>query len=161
MCINDYTHERGAFAMEQLAQLYKALSEETRIRIMMLLTQGELCVCDIQAVLDEPQSKVSRHLAYLKHSGLVNSRRVGIWMHYLIKDTADKTCKAQLTFMEEHLSKLPQFGADRKKLQEFQKQKGCDTLPPPEKKDKNAALKTGEMRAAAVTNVNTEKARRR
>jgi ArsR family transcriptional regulator, arsenate/arsenite/antimonite-responsive transcriptional repressor len=48
--------------MAQLAQLYKALSEEMRLRIMMLLLQGELCVCDIQAVLEEPQSKVSRPL---------------------------------------------------------------------------------------------------
>lgn len=93
--------------MEQLAQLYKALSEETRIRIVMLLMQGELCVCDVQAVLEEPQSKVSRHLAYLKHSGLLSSTRVGVWMHYLIKESADETCKAQLAFMEENLSKLP------------------------------------------------------
>jgi ArsR family transcriptional regulator len=120
--------------MEQLAQLYKALSEETRLRIMMLLTQGELCVCDIQAVLDEPQSKVSRHLAYLKHSGLVSSKRVGVWMHYLIKDSADKTCKEQLAFMEKNLSKLPLFDADREKLWEFKKQKGCDALPSPRKK---------------------------
>jgi ArsR family transcriptional regulator, arsenate/arsenite/antimonite-responsive transcriptional repressor len=129
--------------MEQLAQLYKALSEETRIRIMMLLTQGELCVCDVQAVLDEPQSKVSRHLAYLKHSGLVSSKRVGVWMHYLIKETADGTCKAQLAFMEENLSKLPQFAADRKKLQEFQKQKGCDALTPPTTKNRTSPTKTG------------------
>ncbi len=120
--------------MEQLAQLYKALSEEMRLRIMMLLTQGELCVCDIQAVLDEPQSKVSRHLAYLKHSGLVSSKRVGVWMHYLIKESADKTCMAQLAFMEEHLAKLPQFGADRRKLKQFQKEKGCDALLPPRRK---------------------------
>jgi ArsR family transcriptional regulator len=68
--------------MERLAQFFKALSDETRLRIMMLLTQGELCVCDLMFVLDEPQSKVSRHLAYLKHSGLTNSKRAGVWMHY-------------------------------------------------------------------------------
>lgn len=117
--------------VEDLTQLYKALSEETRIRIMLLLMRGELCVCDIQAVLDEPQSKISRHLAYLKHSGLLRSKRVGVWMHYLIKETADETCKAQLAFMEEHLSKLPQYQEDRKKLHEFQEQKGCEALPSP------------------------------
>ena len=117
--------------MEELAQLYKALSEETRIRIMLLLMQGELCVCDIQAVLDEPQSKISRHLAYLKHSGLLRSKRVGVWMHYLIKESADETCKAQLAFMGERLSTLPQYREDMKKLREFQKQKGCEPLPPP------------------------------
>jgi len=127
--------------MEELAQLYKALSEETRIRIMLLLMRGELCVCDIQAVLEEPQSKISRHLAYLKHSGLLRSKRVGVWMHYLIRETVDETCKAQLAFMEEQLSKLPQYQEDRKKLQEFQEQKGCEALPPPQRTARKAEAK--------------------
>ncbi len=125
--------------MEQLAQLYKALSEETRIRIMLLLMRGELCVCDIQAVLDEPQSKISRHLAYLKHSGLLSSKRVGVWMHYLVKESADETCKAQLAFMKEQLSKLPQYRADRKKLLVFQERKGCEALPPPKRAGRQIA----------------------
>ena len=129
--------------MEHLAQLYKALSEETRIRIMLLLMRGELCVCDIQAVLDEPQSKISRHLAYLKHSGLLISKRVGVWMHYLIRESADGRCKAQLAFMEEQLSKLPQYRADRKKLREFQKTKGCEALPPPRRAGLQAAGRAG------------------
>ncbi len=145
--------------MEELAQLYKALSEEMRLRIMMLLTQGELCVCDIEAVLDEPQSKVSRHLAYLKHSGLVSSKRVGVWMHYLIKDFADKTFAAQLAFMEENLSKLPQFSADRKKLQEFQKQKGCDALPPPKREGRATPSKPGKKGGAVETKVKAKKTR--
>ena len=128
--------------MEELAQLYKALSDETRIRIMLLLLRGELCVCDIQAVLDEPQSKISRHLAYLKHSGLLRSKRVGVWMHYLIKESADETCKAQLAFMEERLSKLPQYQEDREKLREFQEQKGCEALPPP----RRPSRRTGDGR---------------
>ncbi len=148
--------------MEQLAQLYKALSEEMRLRIMMLLTQGELCVCDIQAVLDEPQSKVSRHLAYLKHSGLVSSKRVGVWMHYVIKDSADKTCMAQLAFMEENLSTLPQFSADRKKLKQFQKEKGCDALPPPLGRLGNAAApKPSRNGGAAAYRLDTANTRRK
>jgi ArsR family transcriptional regulator len=125
--------------MDELAQLYKALSEETRIRIMLLLMEGELCVCDIQAVLDEPQSKISRHLAYLKHSGLVRSKRVGVWMHYLIKESADETCKAQLAFMGERLSKLPQYRADKKKLREFRKTKACEALPSPRRAGRQSA----------------------
>jgi ArsR family transcriptional regulator len=116
--------------MEQLAQLYKSLSEETRIRIMMLLMQGELCVCDIQAVLEEPQSKISRHLAYLKHSGLLSSMRVGVWMHYLIKESADETCKAQLAFMKRQLWELPLYRADLEKLRKVKKEKGCEAPPP-------------------------------
>ncbi len=147
--------------MEQLAQLYKALSEEMRLRIMMLLTQGELCVCDIQAVLDEPQSKVSRHLAYLKHSGLVSSKRVGVWMHYVIKDSADKTCMAQLAFMEENLSTLLQFSADRKKLKQFQKEKGCDALPPPGRGGNAVALKARRNGGAAAYRLDTDDTRRK
>ncbi len=146
--------------MEQLAQLYKALSEETRIRIMMLLTQGELCVCDVQAVLDEPQSKVSRHLAYLKHSGLVSSKRVGVWVHSMIRETADKTCRAQLAFMEEHLSKLPQFGTDRRKLKEFRKQKSCSDLSPPQKIGKAVVAAKEQHSAATQARTRAKKIRR-
>jgi ArsR family transcriptional regulator, arsenate/arsenite/antimonite-responsive transcriptional repressor len=128
---------------------------------MMLLTQGELCVCDIQAVFDEPQSKVSRHLAYLRHSGLVTSKRVGVWMHCLIKDSADKTCTEQLAFMQENLSKLPQFGADRKKLQEFKKQKGCDALPSPRWKGRTEVSKSSVKRGTTTMRVNARKARRK
>lgn len=146
--------------MEQLAQLYKALSEETRIRIMMLLSLGKLCVCDIQAVLDEPQSKVSRHLAYLKHSGLVTSKRIGVWMHYLIKDSADETCKAQLKFMEENLSKLPRFCADRERLREFQEQKWCGVLPPPKRAAGTAMSRTGQKERGAGSDLPRRKAPR-
>src|SRR4030066_77556 len=101
--------------MEQLVQFFKALSEEMRLRIMMLLTQGELCVCDLMVVLDEPQSKVSRHLAYLKHSGLTNSKRAGVWMHYRLKEPADDVHKAQINFLKEQSPRLPQLRIDREK----------------------------------------------
>lgn len=114
--------------MEQLVQSFKALSEETRLRIMMLLTQGELCVCDLMFVLDEPQSKVSRHLAYLKHSGLTNSKRAGVWMHYRLKEPVDEVHKAQINFLKEQLPRLPQFRIDREKLLELKKQGGCKSI---------------------------------
>jgi ArsR family transcriptional regulator len=114
--------------MEQLVQFFKALSDETRLRIMMLLTQGELCVCDLMLVLDEPQSKVSRHLAFLKHSGLTNSKRAGVWMHYRLKEPVDEVHKAQIDFLKEQLSRLPQFRTDREKLLELKKQGGCKAM---------------------------------
>ncbi len=115
-------------SMEQLAQFFKALSDETRLRIMMLLTQGELCVCDLMFVLDEPQSKVSRHLAYLKHSGLTKSKRAGVWMHYYLKETMDDVQRAQLDFLKKQLSPLPQFRRDKEKLLELKKQGGCKAM---------------------------------
>jgi len=68
--------------MKTTAKLFKALSDETRLRILSLLTTGELCVCDLMEVFHLPQSTVSRHLAYLRNTGLVDDRRQGVWMYY-------------------------------------------------------------------------------
>ncbi len=91
----------------------------------MLLTHGELCVCDIMDVLGEPQSKISRHLSYLKHSGLVTGKRVGVWMHYMLTDTQDQTLDAQIAFMRERLSNLPAFKDDMAKMEILKEQKRC------------------------------------
>lgn len=71
--------------MDILSETFKALSDVTRLRIMALLIENEeLCVCDFVGALGETQSKVSRHLRYLYHAGLVEDRREGLWMHYRI-----------------------------------------------------------------------------
>jgi ArsR family transcriptional regulator len=62
--------------------LFKALADATRLRILGLLLTGEVCVCDIHESLRVPQPKVSRHLAYLRRTGLVDTRRDGLWVHY-------------------------------------------------------------------------------
>ncbi len=68
---------------ESLAALFKTLSEPVRLRITyLLLTEGELCVCDLVETLTLSQSVVSRHLAYLRNNGLVSARREGIWVYY-------------------------------------------------------------------------------
>lgn len=73
--------------MKLHAQLYKALADETRLRILaLLLSEGELCVCDIIAALKLPQSTVSRHLSYLRKTGWVTDRRCGLWIYYSILD---------------------------------------------------------------------------
>lgn len=64
------------------AQSFKALGDETRLRMVGLLRHGELCVCDLMEVLCLPQSTASRHLAYLKNSNWIVSRRRGKWMYY-------------------------------------------------------------------------------
>ncbi len=70
--------------------IFNALADETRLRILNLLNVGELCVCDIIKVLKEPQSKISRHLAYLRRAGLVEGRKRGLWMHYRLSKPASK-----------------------------------------------------------------------
>ena len=66
---NDLARSRGD--LRELEQYFKALADSTRFRILNLLLHGELCVCDIQHVLEAAQSTVSRHLAYLRNAGLV------------------------------------------------------------------------------------------
>lgn len=112
--------------MQDISQIYKALSEEMRLRMLMLLTHGELCVCDIMAVLDEPQSKVSRHLAYLKNSGLIQGKRVGTWMHYFVRDPLDALTSAHIEFLKKELSNLTWVRADVEKMREVQAQKLCE-----------------------------------
>lgn len=66
----------------ELAEIYRALADETRLRILALLRDGEVCVCHLQGSLRLPQPTISRHLAYLRKSRLVEARRDGVWMHY-------------------------------------------------------------------------------
>src|SRR5579862_5030825 len=62
--------------------MFRAFSDRTRLRILNLLKPGELCVCDLVRVIDVPQPKISRHLAYLRKAGLVIARKDGLWMYY-------------------------------------------------------------------------------
>jgi ArsR family transcriptional regulator len=68
--------------LEALTNVYAALADPTRLRILSLLSEDEICVCHLHASLDVPQPTASRHLAYLRKSGLVEARREGVWMHY-------------------------------------------------------------------------------
>src|SRR5260370_23698093 len=66
------------------AQLFHALSDETRLEIVRLLSHGERCVCELQSVLDAAQSRLSFHLKTLKDAGLVSDRRDGRWIYYAL-----------------------------------------------------------------------------
>ena len=74
--------------IEATRAVFKALSNEHRIRVLEALRDGELCACEIQVVLDAPQSTVASHLRELRDAGLVNTRRQGKWTYYRIGDTA-------------------------------------------------------------------------
>ena len=71
---------------EELTTIFKALSDGTRLRILKLLEQGELCVCDIVAALDMVQPKVSFHLSALKEADLIKDRKQGKWIHYSLSE---------------------------------------------------------------------------
>lgn len=110
--------------MNHLAQTLKALSDPIRLRIILLLqAEGELCVCDLMAVLKLPQSTVSRHLAYLKRSCWVDIRREGVWMHYALSRESCDICKEILAILQKHAGGLREAAADRNRLAEFLKTK--------------------------------------
>jgi ArsR family transcriptional regulator, arsenate/arsenite/antimonite-responsive transcriptional repressor len=77
-------------------RLFKAFSDETRLRILNLLAQGEQCVCEFQMVLRVPQPKISRHLAYLRRAGLIEERKEGKWVIYLLTEARNPVHAALL-----------------------------------------------------------------
>jgi ArsR family transcriptional regulator len=111
--------------MKSTVRLFKALSDETRLRILCLLLDGELCVCEIMAVLQLPQSTVSRHLAYLKNSGWVDDRRCGVWMYYSIVDDGNDLRRRLRDSLRENLASLHVAAADRARLSEFSRNNSC------------------------------------
>lgn len=74
-------------AAADVPSLFRAFADETRLRILNLLLDGELCVCDLCALLGQSQPKISRHLAYLRATGLVVARDAGRWKYYSIPRT--------------------------------------------------------------------------
>lgn len=103
--------------MQDLLNIFKALSDETRLRILKLLEHGELCVCDITAALDMIQPKVSFHLSALKGAGLIRDRRQGRWTHYRLDDSDLLRRMLVLAVIE----RIPgqAVAADRKRLEAF------------------------------------------
>ena len=105
--------------------MFKALADETRLRILsLLLSEGELCVCDLIAALQLPQSTVSRHLAYLRKTGWVNDRRCGVWMYYSIDGTKTVT-PTLVNFLRLHLAGFPVAAQDRAQLLSFSRDNSC------------------------------------
>lgn len=73
--------------MKELIVIFKALSDETRLRMLKIMEKGEICVCDLVGVLDMSQPKISFHLNVLKEAGFIKDRRQGKWIHYSINDS--------------------------------------------------------------------------
>ncbi len=102
--------------MDDTAQLFAALADETRLRIVNLLSRGELCVCEIVKILGAPQSKISRHLATLRHAGLVNGRREGAWMHYSLTEADTPLRRMLAEWLSDAGGEVPNGSADLETL---------------------------------------------
>ncbi len=114
--------------MEELLSVFKALSDETRLRIIKLLEQGELCVCDITAALDMVQPKVSFHLSTLKEAGLIRDRKQGKWIHYSLNEK--DLFKRMLILSACERMRDGIIADDRRRLQAFlgAKEPGCKVV---------------------------------
>ncbi len=109
-------------ALIELETLFKALADVTRLRILNLLLAGEVCVCDIHDTLGIPQPKASRHLAYLRASGLVDARKDGQWVHYKLSNSTDPVVSVIRDAVTHALGHLDAVKKDAARLQ---KRTGC------------------------------------
>ena len=103
-------------AVDELESLFKALGDKTRLRILALLGNNEVCVCHLHDSLGLPQPTVSRHLAYLRRAGLVATRRDGVWMHYQVSRSLSPVVQRVLAAAVSALQQLPATGHDRKQF---------------------------------------------
>ena len=108
---------QNRLAVDQLEVAFKALADKTRLRILGLLGNNEVCVCHIHDSLGVPQPTVSRHLAYLRRAGLVSTRRDGVWMHYRVARSLDPAVQSVLDAAVGALTSAPTTSADRKQFE--------------------------------------------
>ena len=111
--------------MRDLERLFKGLSDQTRLRILNLLIHGELCVCDIHYVLESSQPNVSRHLIYLKNSGLVLDRREGARMYYRLAQPNDGVHRLLFAFLRDVFKSSEILDEDSKKLKKAIENGSC------------------------------------
>ncbi len=91
--------------MKDVAQFFRVLADEARLKMLWLLFNNEeLCVCDIMETLGITQSKASRHLATLRHAGLVKDRKVGAWSYYSLCPVDSELARAQLEALRASLA---------------------------------------------------------
>ncbi len=99
-----------------MEKLFSALADTTRLRLLNLMRHDEVCVCFFTEALGESQPKISRHLAYLRNSGLVKARREGKWMHYSVNWPDDETARGLLENLLDWLSDKKELQTEHEKL---------------------------------------------
>jgi len=113
--------------IEKLTDVLKALSDETRLRILNLLYERELCVCDVMETLQISQAKASRHLIYLKNAGLAKDRKYAQWAYYSL--LREDNLKFIDSLVYENLRNLEPYKKDMENLQKWLqcKKPGCES----------------------------------
>lgn len=100
----------------ELIQIYQCFCDATRLRIIHLLTNGPLCVCHFQDILELPQTKVSQHLAYLRKRKMVETTRRGTWMIYSLPSKLSPELEANLKCLQDCAQTDKRFRDDLKRL---------------------------------------------
>jgi ArsR family transcriptional regulator len=111
--------------VRSFSRLFKALGDETRLRIVALLAHGELCVCHLEEALRLSQPKVSRHLATLRAAGVVEDRRDGTWVYYRLLRQPDADCERQLRSLVSTFAKREVLRKDRERLVKVRGPESC------------------------------------
>src|SRR5262245_30423925 len=112
-------------ARSQADRMFRAFSDRTRLRILHLLRAGELCVGDLVGILRVPQAKTSRHLAYLRASGLVKVREDGLWCFSSLAPARDRFHAKLLECLGACFGDVPEIAADRCRAEKVRKGGGC------------------------------------
>jgi len=102
-----------------LIQIYKCLCDESRLRILHLLSHGSLCVCHFQSILNLGQVQISKHLAFLRTRGMVEAQRHGQWMIYQLPPMPTKELELQLRCLQDCVQSHPIFRQDLKQLKKI------------------------------------------
>jgi ArsR family transcriptional regulator, arsenate/arsenite/antimonite-responsive transcriptional repressor len=111
--------------VRDIAEFFKVLADETRLKMLWLLfNHRELCVCDILGALGISQSKASRHLATMRHAGLVSDRRAGLWAYYAIRPVENKLEQEQMAVLRENLAAHPDAARVLEELHKYLRRNG-------------------------------------
>ena len=97
-------------------RMFRAFSDPTRVRILSLLSRGERCVGDLVQVLDVPQPTASRHLAYLRRSGIVQTRESGLWVYYRLAPAQTAFHRKLLECLAACFTEIPEVKGDARRL---------------------------------------------
>lgn len=116
--------------LAETVEILRGASDPTRLRLLnLLIHNGELCVCDLERALEADQPLVSRHLAYLKHSGWVTSRRERTWVLYSLSPKLTDAAKAVLSVVRKEGELDDVLLADRRRLESLISAGSCRSLP--------------------------------
>lgn len=117
----------AALQVRPLSRLFRALGDETRLRIVALLSHGELCVCHLEKALDLSQPNASRQLGILKSAGIVDSRRDGTWVYYSITEQEHETVARALEVLTQAFGAQRALRSDHARLRKSCGPDSCDS----------------------------------